>query len=330
MALLGLFMTSLCTQYYQFFLAQGMLFGFGVASLFLPGFATIPLYFTKHRGLALGMTIGGSSLGGVIWPIALRRLLVDVGFPWTMRAAAFIMMPLLIIGCLTVRLPVNTKPGAPKPKPDIASMKTAPFGLLAIFMFLASMGLFIPFFYITSYSISLGNDPDMSFYLISILNGISLLGRLLPGILADRYGAFNLTFIATFFSGIVCCCMTSAKSIGGLAAIAATYGFASGAILSLQGACATKLVGPESYGAAMGSMMAVCSIAYVISLPVYKLELLADFVFSGLIGTPIAGELATKYGYIALAEYGGASLLVGSFFVLASKLKQNKNPFAAI
>ncbi|KAF2686190.1 MFS general substrate transporter [Lentithecium fluviatile CBS 122367] len=311
MALLGLFMTSLCTKYYQFFLAQAMLFGFGVAALFLPGFATIPLYFTKHRGLALGITIGGSSLGGVIWPIALRRLLVDIGFPWTMRTAAFIMMPLLVIGCLTVRLPVNTHPGQPKPKPDINSMKTPAFGLLAVFMFLASMGLFIPFFYITSYSISIGKDPDMSFYLISILNGISLLGRLLPGILADRYGAFNLTFLATFFSGLICCCMTTAKTLGGLIAIAAAYGFASGAILSLQGACATKLVGPESYGAAMGSMMAVCSIA-------------------GLIGTPIAGELATKYGYLALAEYGGASLLVGSFFVMASKLKQNKNPFAAI
>jgi predicted MFS family arabinose efflux permease len=124
--------------------------------------------------------------------------------------------------------------------------------------------------------------------------------------------------------------MTSATSIGGLAAIAATYGFASGAILSLQGACATKLVGPESYGAAMGSMMAVCSIAYVIRLFVYIWTSVANFIISGLIGTPIAGELATKYGYIALAEYGGASLVVGSFFVLASKLKQNKNFFAAI
>jgi len=256
-------MTSLCTQYYQFFLAQAMLFGFGVAALFLPGFATIALYFTKHRALALGITIGGSSIGGVAWPIILRRLLVDIGFPWTMRTAAFIMMPLLIFGCLTVRQPIDSKPGKPKPKPDMSSMKTPAFGLLAVFMFLASMGLFIPFFYITSYSTSIGKDPDMSFYLVSILNGVSLLGRILPGILADRYGAFNMIFVATLFSGVICCFMTSATTMAGLVAIAAAYGLASGAILSLQGACSTKLVSPESYGAAMGSMMAVCSIAYV-------------------------------------------------------------------
>lgn len=261
MALLGLFLTSLCTEYYQFFLAQGMLFGFGVAALFMPGFATLPLYFKKHRGLAMGMVIGGSSIGGVVWPVALRRLLVDIGFPWTMRTAALIMMPLLLFGCLTVRLPVDTKPGQPKPKPDIKSLKTAPFGLLACFMFLGPMGLFVPFFFLTSYSVSIGKDPDMSFYLISILNGVSLFGRLLPGLLADRFGPFNIMLLASFFSGIICCCMASVTTVGGLVVFAAAYGFTSGAIISLQGACATRLVGPESYGAAMGAMMAVCSIA---------------------------------------------------------------------
>ena len=262
MALLGLFLTSLCTQYYQFFLAQAMLFGFGVAALFLPGFATVALYFTKHRALALGITIGGSSIGGVVWPIALRRMLVEIGFPWTMRTAAFIMLPLYAFGCMTVRPPINgKKPGGPKPKPNMNSMKTPAFGLLAVFMFLTSMGLFIPFFYITSYSVSIGKDPDISFYLVSIMNGVSLIGRILPGILADRYGAFNMISLATLFSGIVCCCMTSATTVAGLVAISAAYGLASGAILSLQGACSTKLVGPETYGAAMGSMMGVCSIA---------------------------------------------------------------------
>jgi MFS family permease len=126
------------------------------------------------------------------------------------------------------------------------------------------MGLFIPYFYITSYATSIGKDPDMSFYLVSILNGASLLGRILPSILADRYGVFNMITIATFFSGIGCCCMTSATTMAGLIAIAAAYGLASGAIISLQGACSTRLVRPETYGAAMGSLMAVCSLAYVL------------------------------------------------------------------
>ncbi|PGH20804.1 hypothetical protein AJ80_03431 [Polytolypa hystricis UAMH7299] len=311
MVLVGLFMTSLCTEYYQFFLAQGLLFGFGVACIFLPAFATTSLYFTKYRALALGITIGGSSLGGVIWPIAIRRLLVEVGFGWAMRTAAFIMVPLLGIGCLTVRLPEHKKRGEKKPKPNMASMKTGAFGLLTCFMFFAAMGLFVPFFFITSYAISIGMDPDMSFYLISILNGTSLFGRVLPGILADRYGRFNVMVLATLFSGIICCCMTAATSMGGIIVIAAAYGFSSGAILSLQGACATQLVDPQTYGAAMGMMMGICSIP-------------------SLFGSPIAGELASRYGFLATAEYGGATLLLAAAFAAASRLTQNSKLLAVV
>ncbi|EEQ34227.1 hypothetical protein McanMca71_005017 [Microsporum canis] len=309
MALLGIFMTSLCREYYQFFLAQGLLFGLGVAGLFLPSYATTSLYFVKHRALALGITVGGSSIGGVVWPIALRRLLVEVGFPWTMRIAGFIMMPLLVIGCLTVRLPQKKR--EKKPKPNIKAMKTLAFGLLAAALFFASMGLFVPFYFITSYSIHLGKDPETSFYLISVTNATSLFGRLLPGFWADRYGKFNTLILATLFSGIICCCITAATSLGGLMVIAAAYGFASGAIISIQGACATQLVDPATYGAAMGAVLGVCSIA-------------------SLIGSPIAGELATRHGFLSATEYGGASLLAGSACLVASRALQSTQLFKAV
>ncbi|KAF3482539.1 uncharacterized protein GIQ15_05298 [Arthroderma uncinatum] len=309
LALLGIFMTSLCREYYQFFLAQGLLFGLGVAGLFLPSYIATSLYFVKHRALALGITVGGSSIGGVIWSIALRRLLVDFGFPWTMRIAGFIMMPLLVLGCLTVRLPKRKK--ADKPKPNVAAMKTPAFGMLAAAFFLCSLGLFVPFYFITSYSISVGKDAEISFYLISIINATSLFGRLLPGFWADRYGKFNVMIVAALFSGIICCCMTVATSLGGLIAISIAYGFASGAIISLQGACATQLVDPATYGAAVGSIMGICSIA-------------------SLIGAPIAGELASKYGYLSASEFGGASLLAGTACLVISRALQSTHLFKVV
>ncbi|KAK2865169.1 hypothetical protein FQN49_003842 [Arthroderma sp. PD_2] len=309
LALLGIFITSLCREYYQFFLAQGLLFGLGVAGLFLPSYATTSLYFIKHRALALGITVGGSSIGGVIWPIALRRLLVKVGFPWTMRIAGFIMMPLLVLGCLTVRLPNRKR--ADKPKPNIKAMKTPAFGLLAGALLLSSMGLFVPFYFITSYAISLGKDQEISFYLISIINATSLFGRLVPGFLADKYGKFNVLILSMLFSGIICCCMTTAMSLGGLIVLSVAYGFSSGAIISLQGACATQLVDPATYGAAMGSILGVCSIA-------------------GLIGSPIAGELATRYGYLAASEFGGAAMLSGTACLVVSRALQSTQLFKVV
>ena len=43
----------------------------------------------------MGITVSGSSLGGVCFPIMLRRLFDSVGFGWAVRAVAF-----LIFGCL--------------------------------------------------------------------------------------------------------------------------------------------------------------------------------------------------------------------------------------
>lgn len=43
----------------------------------------------------MGITVSGSSLGGVCFPIMLKRLFDSVGFGWAVRAAAF-----LIFGCL--------------------------------------------------------------------------------------------------------------------------------------------------------------------------------------------------------------------------------------
>jgi MFS family permease len=79
-------MTSLCTEYYQIFLAQGVGAGIGVGTLFLPVLSVIPRercfsptsspfgtdqppeWFQRRRALATGIVVSGSSVGGVCFP----------------------------------------------------------------------------------------------------------------------------------------------------------------------------------------------------------------------------------------------------------------------
>jgi len=224
-------MTSLCKEYYQLFLAQGFLLGVGVAFVFLPVFAILPRYFVTRRGVALGLTACGASIGGVIWPIALRNLLEKVSFGWAVRISAFIMLPFLLTACLTIRLP-NAASNLPKLKPDFSVVKLPLLYALSSALFFNYLGLFTPNFYVTSYTISLNLDPDMAFYMVAIINGASLFGRVIPGIWADRYGAFNVMILSAGTSGIVCMCMTKATSIIGIALWSAVYGFTSGASIS--------------------------------------------------------------------------------------------------
>jgi MFS family permease len=238
--LFAIFMISLCTEYYQFFLAQGLVAGLSMSFLFTPALATVSRYFVKHRGLALGITISGSSIGGVIWPIMLDQLLNSdgVSFGWTMRIVGFTMLPLLIIACITVR-PPSTVPQqntgnadvvqeSKGHKTDLSITKSFTFQLMCAGLAISSLGLFSPFFYVTSYATSLGMSASVSFYLVSVINGASLFGRVLPGFLADRFGCFNLCSIAIFTSGIIALCWTKATNVAGLIVWSLAYGFASG------------------------------------------------------------------------------------------------------
>ncbi|RDW80940.1 hypothetical protein BP5796_05638 [Coleophoma crateriformis] len=61
MAVFGLMMTSLCTQYWQFMLAQGICMGIGFGGVFIPAVSIPSSYFTTKRAFALGVCASGSS-----------------------------------------------------------------------------------------------------------------------------------------------------------------------------------------------------------------------------------------------------------------------------
>ena len=97
-------MASLSTEYYQFLLSQGVCSAIGVAAVFQPSLSCIVGWFdNERRGVAYGLLSTGSSLGGVIFPIMLNRLIQSVGYAWAMRAAAFLILGLLILAILTVK-----------------------------------------------------------------------------------------------------------------------------------------------------------------------------------------------------------------------------------
>ncbi|KAB8255539.1 major facilitator superfamily domain-containing protein [Aspergillus pseudonomiae] len=339
--LVAVFMTSLCQQYYQFFLAQAVLLGASMSCLFCPAIATVSRYFHKNKGLAMGVTVGGSSAGGVVWPIVLNELLNKDGvtFGWTIRIVGFIMLPLLVLAVLTVTPPAKKaddghhhhmltdeeernkrhevdgthevlQEEASAHKQGLVSLlKNTTFMVLCSGLSISYLGMFSPFFYATSYAQSLGHSTSFAFYLVSIINAASLFGRILPGILADRYGHFNLCGTAALLSGATALCWTAAKSSGGLVVWCLAYGLTSGAIMSLQSACAAHLAPHELHGTAVGLLM-------------------GSVALTALFGTPISGQLVESYGYLALSIYAGASLVVGGILIFMARFKMERRVFA--
>jgi MFS family permease len=163
-------MASISKEYYQILLSQGVCSAMGVCAIFQPSINCIPSWFNKKRGAAYGIVSTGSSLGGVIFPIMVSRMIAEVGYAWAMRTAAFLILFLLGIAILTVRSRVPPKPQ----NIDKASL-IRPFReikmllIIAGFVFL-TFGIFIPVNYLVIQAMDAGMSYDLAQYLVPILN----------------------------------------------------------------------------------------------------------------------------------------------------------------
>ena len=297
----GLMMTSLSTQYYQILLAQGICSPIGASFIFYPAMSTIISWFFRRRALALGIMTAGSSLGGVIFPIMVQNLIPKIGFPWTMRVSAFLILGLLTIANLTVRSRIPPSPRPFSIMDFIRPLKEPAFATLGLAAFVVFLGFFIPFNFVTLSALSLGMDKNLSNYLLAILNATSIFGRILPGWAADKLGRYNVQIVMCALCAILDLAIwLPARGNAPIIVFAALYGFTSGAFVSVTPAIIAQISDIKEIGTRTGSLFAVVSVA-------------------ALVGNPIGGALLGEGGYTAVQIYTGVVIIAGAALFVVSK-----------
>lgn len=163
-------MTSLCTEYWQFILAQGICSPLGLNCIFQAGTSTITTWFFKKRGLAFGIMAAGSGLGGIIFPIMASHLIPKIGFEWTMRTFGFMVLGLMCIAAVTVKSRLAPKPRAFELAVFIEPFQDTRYLLVVIGAFLFFMGVFVPMNFIEVEALSNGMSTRLAGYLLAVLN----------------------------------------------------------------------------------------------------------------------------------------------------------------
>lgn len=166
----GLMMASISSTLYQLLLSQGICSPIGAALVFYPALAASSSWFQRRRAFALGIAISGSSVGGIIFPIMVDRLVRQVGFGWAMRTCAFMILGLLAFSNVTVRSRIPPTPKKFHLRQFWSPLAEVPYLLLTIGTFLFMLGLFNPMNYISLYGRQHGVDANLSSYLLPILN----------------------------------------------------------------------------------------------------------------------------------------------------------------
>lgn len=301
---LGLMMTSLCTEFWQFALAQGVCSPLGLNCIFQAGTSTIPTWFLKKRGLAFGIMAAGSGLGGIIFPIMASHLIPKIGYGWTMRVFGFVIFGLMCIASLTVKSRLPPKPRPFKLGVFLEPFKDVRFVLVTIASFLFFMAMFIPLNFIEIQAISDGMSFRLAGYLLPILNAASIFGRIIPGALADKVGKFNMQSLWCLVAGIVVIALgLPASGNAAYITFAALYGFSSGAYVALLPAQLAQISKVEQIGVRVGVTFACIS-------------------FAGLVGNPIAGAIVDHNNgkYWGLNIFAGVMLLAGTAMFLFTRM----------
>lgn len=247
----------------------------------------------------------GSSLGGIIFPIMVSRLIKEVGFPWAMRASGFLILALLIIANLTIKPIHPPKPqhvtGAQLVKP----LKELDFILLTAGFFLFSFGFFVPINYLPVQALYAGMSTNLTQYLLSILNAGSMFGRLGAGFLGDKIGRYNIYVVVCLLSGVwILALWLPDNSDAALIAFALLFGFFSGAYVSLI----TPLIMTISPFPELGFRTGI---------------VLFSVAVAGMITNPINGAIVDGAGgWTGLKVFSGVFCLAGSVLVLMVRLRR--------
>lgn len=214
------------------------------------------------------MTAG--SIGGIIFPIVLQKLLPTIGFAWTTRILGFIILGLTVPATLFMRSRLPRQNKVTSVWPDLTIFKDLKFTFAALGIFFMEWGLFVPLTYIVSYAGRYSGDANSSYTLISILNAGSLLGRFLPGFLADKIGRFNVILLTLGLCIISAFALwlPAGDSQGMIIAFAVVFGFASGSNLGLTPVCVGQLCDPRDYGRFISTAFMVASFGTLSSLPI--------------------------------------------------------------
>ncbi|KAG8729949.1 hypothetical protein FRC11_007684 [Ceratobasidium sp. 423] len=296
----GTFLAAECHEYWQFLLCQGIAIGLASGLLFGPTIAVVSHWFRARRGLALGVLASGSSIGGTVIPIAIRKLIPMVGFKWAMRIIGFILIFVFIVAILTLRRRLPPK----KVSGGLLNLKAflhIPYTIYVLASVVSFLGLYTVLTYLEVYGTEIGLPEDFAFYMIPIANAASLLGRVGSGAVSDRIGPINTLIPSTLVAGVCTYAWPFARNKGSLIALACIYGTACGVFVGMLAVPVAKMGSMDDVGRRTGMLMTVIAAGAVA-------------------GPPISGAIRDVTGsFVDVGYYAGSMIIICVLLLICVK-----------
>lgn len=264
---LGMVLASRATTLMSFQLTYGLLIGLSASAFFAPMIATVTGWFETRRNLAVSLVSAGMGVAPLtISPLA-SWLITHYGWRSAMFYIGVLAWVLLIPAAMFVRRPpVSADPAPSKAAPvadkiTVGRALTSPqFLVLGFTFFLCCAAHSGPIFHVVSYATfcGLGAMAAVSVYSVEGLAGLG--GRLLLGLLADRYGAKRVLVTGLAVQALAIAAYLEVNELREFYALAVLFGVAYGGVMPLYASLARDYFGQRIMGTVFGAATMLSSL----------------------------------------------------------------------
>jgi MFS family permease len=260
---LGYVAAAHTTSLWQFAIVQGLIIGlFGSSATFGPLIADVSHWFTRNRGIAVGICASGSYLAGTVWPPILQHFVESVGWRQTHIGigifCAVTMLPLTL--ALRRKTPVSyaVAPKAPPPTPDAAAYRMPP-NVLQVLLVIAGFGccvaMSMPQVHIVAYCGDLGYGVARGAQMLSLMLGLGVVSRLASGWISDRIGGVRTLLLGWALQCLTLLFYLPFDGLTSLYVVSALFGLSQGGIVPSYAMIVREYFPAREAGARLGVVL---------------------------------------------------------------------------
>lgn len=264
---MGYILMSQIDELWQLYLFYGVIVGIGMGGFWVPLLSTIARWFVKRRNIMTGITLTGTGIGMLILS-PLSNWLISV-YDW--RLSYIILGLVILAGIFASSQFVKRDPGqigeVPDGYSDITHQQREPLVKelsvieavhtrqlwVAFAMFICfGFAVFSIVVHVAAHVTDLGNSASVAATVLAFTGGLSILGRIVMGVIADRIGnrrSFIVGFILMISSLLV---LMVATEIWMFYLFAIIFGFAFGGMGVSESPLIARLFGLSSHGTIFG------------------------------------------------------------------------------
>jgi len=234
----GFYLAAHASSILEICLAFSLLCGFlGSSFSMAPLIADISHWFSRRRGLAVGIAFSGSYVAGAIWPPILQRMFDAQG--WRESFVDLALLTLILMALLSLllypRSPINKQlPTASSANSNLTNSAISA-GTLQSLIYLAGFGccvaMAMPQVHIVPYVMDLGHPAIRGAEMLGLMLGFGVISRVGSGWLSDRIGGLATLVLGSALQLAVLIAFLTGNSLVFLYGISIAFGLSQGGIV---------------------------------------------------------------------------------------------------